>query len=964
MNRSVAPRIRLRVTLLVSSVTLLLLAVMLFAVGGFVWTIAPLTLAVLTLLISMGNSPALFLADIQQALGINPPPQPLPSTQTQPPPPSLTRPAANEITAPPLQYERPFGIALLTVALTLSVASLYLFPKEQPNTSAWICFGLSVSLALASMPAFEGGWSKFIFMVRTRATVAFEFTALLPWLGLTGITFIALGIRLYNLDTYPTGMWFDEADILDKARVVAQNPSLLPVFIPFTEVPSLFLLPVSIVIKVTGISITTGRFVAALFGVAGVVTTFLMARHMMGAATGLVAALLTAVMRWDITWSRLGMHGITAPFFAALTAWLTYRAVQHGQTSSFALAGSVLGLGTWYYAAYRLFPLVIGFILIHSLISSTGKRQRLAKNIGVMALFAILTTLPLLQYIIFNQDEFFKRAAVTSVFSLAPEGETIRIIAKSTLSHLGMFHITGDTNGRHNIPGAPMLDILSGALMLVGLLVALKNWRQAAFAALPVWLAVMLLPGILTVPWEAPQSLRTITVIPAVATLAAIGVTFLLGMVKRSGLPGHGVAAILLLSVTLSVITYSNVSAYFDSQANNPEVYAAHSTSETLMARDMTRQSTRGYSPMVSRQFQHSLVATLFDHRFPRQTIAAPLTIPLNPEHIWMGAAIYLEPREPGFFDTLKTYYPDAEFHEVRPPSGGQVLYYAAYINKEQLEAVQGLVETRYFEGGATSEHILRSTVSPPNTKPTKEVSPIAIQWKGSLHITQPGSYLFTLKGDKSASALLDDVVILNDERRTMAIEPAVGLHLLEVRSLTDTESDAISLLWQPPNSTTAAPEPIPMDHLYHGSVRPVGLTGRFFRGPAPPALVDSIRADAMRVTPGLGGAFWYTPVIDTGSHLAVWDGTLTAPEEDTYRLELYDPHGSMRVEIDGLTVLNSGNKRRSEIPLTAGAHRIRLEYLTNAVSPKFGLLWGRPGQPMERIQPEYLSPATEHMFR
>ena len=151
-------------------------------------------------------------------------------------------------------------------------------------------------------------------------------------------------------------------------------------------------------------------------------------------------------------------------------------------------------------------------------------------------------------------------------------------------------------------------------------------------------------------------------------------------------------------------IGYTNLSAYFGEQANDPEVYASYSTDDTLMARDMAEQAAKGYSPMVSRQFRHSLVASLFGHRYPRQTIAAPANIPLDPQAVWRGAAIYLESRESGFYDALRAYYPSADFREVRPPKGGDVLYYAVYISREELEAAQGLVERRTVAGGDSVE--------------------------------------------------------------------------------------------------------------------------------------------------------------------------------------------------------------------------------------------------------------------
>ena len=250
-------------------------------------------------------------------------------------------------------------MALLAAGLLCAVLSLYSFPKGPPNALAWLSYSLSVLLTIGAVPAFEGGWAAFFARFRRGYRVSFEPRGLLPWAALGGILLFALLIRLYNLDGFPPGLWFDEADNIDQARLIAERPAQTPLYVPSNNLPSFFLLPIALIIKFAGISITTGRLVAVAFGVAGVLAVFLMVRHMSGTAIGLVAALLTAVMRWDITWSRIGMHGITAPFFAALAAWLTYRAIDRGRAADFALAGACLGLGMWFYAAYRLFAIVI-----------------------------------------------------------------------------------------------------------------------------------------------------------------------------------------------------------------------------------------------------------------------------------------------------------------------------------------------------------------------------------------------------------------------------------------------------------------------------------------------------------------------------------------------------------------------------------------------------------------------------
>ena len=469
--------------------------------------------------------------------------------------------------------EKQIGVVALSAGLLMALLSLYLFPKGPPYSLAWWSFGLSVVLALGAVPAFEGGW----------AALVARFSARVPGLvrasrdccrGSDSAPCFLLALALFactTLTAFPPGLWFDEADNIDRARFIAENPGQTPLYVPSNNLPSFFLLPIAFVVKFAGVSITTARLVAVAFGVAGVAAIFLLVRHMSGTAMGLVAAFLTAVMRWDIVWSRIGMHGITAPFFAALTAWLTFRALDRGRATDFALAGATLGLGMWFYSAFRLFPFVIAFVLLHALLAGRLDRRRLLANIAVMAFASLFVALPIVQFAAIYPEEFFERTRSTAIFAHVEDGAGAGALLENFRKHLGMFHFEGDPNGRHNIPGAPMLDLLSGLLMLVGLAVALSRWRNVAYLVLPVWILVMIMPGALTIPWEAPQSLRTITVIPAVITLITLGVAFIWRLGRSVSLPAVRVGTAGVIVLLLAGIGYANVSAYFGEQANNPE---------------------------------------------------------------------------------------------------------------------------------------------------------------------------------------------------------------------------------------------------------------------------------------------------------------------------------------------------------------------------------------------------------
>ena len=1012
-NSNADARVRIRLALLSATAILFALAFLAYAFSGIQWAIAPFTLGVLSLLVALGRmterSLSLFLSDLRGVFAdVEQVPQSaqderndenMPASHAGVQDASAPQDTAGNSSAVSADVliqdsedteahkgghsvsilglsERRIGVGLFAAGLMFAALSLYKFPGGPPNTLAWWSFALSVLLTLGAAPAMEGGWSSFIARFKPGYRITIEPRTLLPWVALGGILAVALLIRVYNLDGLPPGLWFDEADLIEEAMRIADNPGSTPVFVAFQNLPSLMSVLTAIQFELNGVSISSARVVAAVFGAAGCAVMFLLVRHMLGTAMGLVAAFLTAVTRWDIIWSRVALHGITLPFFAALSAWLTYRAIRGKRAIDYALAGTALGLGAWFYSPFRMFPIVIGFVLLHALLfSEAERRRRLLANIGVLILFALIVAAPVVQVAVVFPEEFFRRTGVVFVGNFVQEGELLATLTENLKRHLLMFHFEGDPNGRHNIPGAPMLDVISGFLMLAGLVIAVFRWRRAAFIALPVWLLVMIIPGVLTIPWEAPQSLRSITVIPAVIALITIAVDFVWKLGRSSSLRLVRIATATAIGAALIAIAYTNINTYFNVQASHPEVYAAFSTDEKLIADDMSDQAPRGYSPMVSRQFRHSLVASLFGHRFPRQTISAPTNIPLDPAQVWRGAAIYLEPRESGFYDALRAYYPSADFREVRPPVGGDVLYYSAYISREQLEAAQGLAERRTMADGEVVEGVKRDTESVWMLEASGEDMPFDVEWTGTLHITHAGEYDFALESDSPATVTLDGTVILNEDRTRVKVVPSVGLHALEVKARVEGTDGALRLLWiQPPleegeqtsgdeEAKKRALEPIPAGNLYHGDVRPLGLAGRFFKDMEDATEIGDVSPDAMQITPGIGGAFWYNSVVE-GAHLAVWDGTLNVPESGLHRFRFGEVHGEMRLNVDGETVIDTRASRESEVELAAGRHRIRLEYQTSAGSPWFEALWTPPGQGESRIAPEYLSPDAEYMFR
>ena len=87
-----------------------------------------------------------------------------------------------------------------------------------------------------------------------------------------------------------------------------------------------------------------------------------------------------------------------------------------------------------------------------------------------------------------------------------------------------MFFWQGDVSGRHNYPNKPALTLISAALAVLGLTIALRNIRHPYNALFVIYGVLAIIPTLLTYPHENPNMLRTITVLPAVMYCIGLGI--------------------------------------------------------------------------------------------------------------------------------------------------------------------------------------------------------------------------------------------------------------------------------------------------------------------------------------------------------------------------------------------------------------------------------------------------------
>src|SRR5262245_17479100 len=137
-----------------------------------------------------------------------------------------------------------------------------------------------------------------------------------------------------------------------------------------------------------------------------------------------------------------------------------------------------------------------------------------------------------------------------------------------------MLHLRGDKNPRHNIPGAPQLDPITGALFLVGLLVVLRSSgldRPRRVGLLAFWL-LPLIPS--AVSDSAPHALRALGAVPAICVIAALGLDRFARAAATRFAPAYPVLVVLML-IGAGVLNWH---AYFYQWASRPEVAAGFNT--------------------------------------------------------------------------------------------------------------------------------------------------------------------------------------------------------------------------------------------------------------------------------------------------------------------------------------------------------------------------------------------------
>ncbi len=837
-------------------------------------------------------------------------------------------------------------ILYLVAGCALALVSLAYWLRPGKSNDALVLNSLSVVLLFLALYRLERG--RAVAGAREAADAPprlVEIGALLLIVGVGAV------LRLWQLEWIPYGVWFDEGVSGQEALRFLKGMPFTPMGTYTSNNPSPFFYAVTFAFKIMGPTLLALRVVQALIGILTVPAFYVLLRYILGWRTALAGALVMAVGAWHVNFSRYGMCcNNEAPPFEILTLYFLVKGFRTGRATDFAWGGLMMGVGQYTYAGFRLFPFIIIAYVVYAFVLDKERVRKSMVHLVVYGVIAIVSFLPLGAWALQHRQEFFGRTAQTSVFAgkNTPQ-ERMAALTNSLRLHLRMFNIQGDGNGRHGMPGAPQVDWISGAALVIGLGYCLYRWRSPTYMLLLLWLVITMQSGILSLDWEAPQAARAVVAIPAVYAIVSLVLGKTWQALDAAAAALHSpsakrvgfVAVAAAVTVTLGLVAYLNYDRYFNQQMKNPSAWYAFSTIDTVNARRVAELGAT-----TNRYFLQSQFTPVFsflvggetpdrpaDHVFFRMFEHIPLREPITKTAVYLLEPwrVTIEPAD------MLRYYPNAQFIDHKDP-WGKTMVYEFQVSPEDIVSLLGLTG-QYFQGAEptgtpTMERRDRYIAFDWSNEPPLP-DPFSVAWSGTVFASRAGVHVFDVVTDGQVRMYLDGELLLDTAQNKAQGQADLprGQHPVYIEFAGGRQT---SLHWTPPAGQRQV---IPYNALIAIGFPDKGLLGRYYRGEGWQGRPEFVEVDPFV-------AFrWHPDPFEGQAWSATWTGRIEAPVNGKYVFQLQSNDRSWLI-IDGRTWINGARGHSQvQLDLTAGRHDIQVRYANNRGYSEIRFLWQPPNE-------------------
>lgn len=309
----------------------------------------------------------------------------------------------------------------------------------------------------------------------------------------------------------------------------------------------------------------------ALANLVGVYYIYRLITELVDRWAGLLAAGLFGVAFWPVLQARAVLGaGFTLSLLIPAVFYLL-RGLRCEKLNDILVSALLGGLGLLTSKVFLVFPLVVCVVLLLWLLHGDSK-SKLGVFFSLIAIFLLVgmvTTVPLLRAISLKPDGYLRPilSRVSNIETALP-GNPIGLFFSNWLSALGIANWSNRSSWVDGIPLRPAVDWVTGALFILGLVIALVHYRQKKdweLLAVVLLYPLLVLPSALALafPMENPSLSRSLGAALPVFALAALGL-YTLGKPLLTALRKRKpVTPVIFIGVIAILILWQNSQAIF-----------------------------------------------------------------------------------------------------------------------------------------------------------------------------------------------------------------------------------------------------------------------------------------------------------------------------------------------------------------------------------------------------------------
>lgn len=356
---------------------------------------------------------------------------------------------------------------------------------------------------------------------------------------------VGMGFRLWHLTTNPPGFHPDEISDIRIAETVRQGRVEVFYDLGSEGREGLYQIALTLTTGAVGGGLLGYRMLSVWIGLFTLAAVYTLVKHLYTPLAGVAAMALLSVGMLPIMLSRTVSRESILPLLLTLILLSLAHAfsIAHGdprhppKTTPFTTLGLLLGAGFYLHPQHYIIALVTLLFITFMIIRRPMSRRRL----GYVAYTMVIMIVVAVPYMIsaIRLPELSGAERVFKDFTTQDPGP-----ARALGDGLAGFFLIGDRNPIYNLPGRPLIDLVSALFLLIGLIVALRFGRRVCYT-LPLVATLVLVP--IALLSSASPSFKSMSVLlPLIALFFGVGVSAVYQGISR---PARPIFALLLLGL-------------------------------------------------------------------------------------------------------------------------------------------------------------------------------------------------------------------------------------------------------------------------------------------------------------------------------------------------------------------------------------------------------------------------------